>query len=61
MTMQMHKCPRCGAKFDTFESLDQHLFETHTNGLEAHKFRCVTCDAEFKAEAEWLKHEREAH
>ena len=61
MTMQMFTCPQCGAEFDKFESLDHHLFKTHKGGLESHKFRCVTCDAEFMAEAEWLTHERSAH
>jgi DNA-directed RNA polymerase subunit RPC12/RpoP len=45
MTMQMHSCPRCGAKFDTFEALDHHLFRTHTGEVEALSYRCATCDA----------------
>ena len=57
MTMQMFTCPQCGAEFDAFETLDHHLVKTHESGIESHKFRCVTCDAEFMAQVEWLSQE----
>jgi uncharacterized C2H2 Zn-finger protein len=61
MTMQMHTCPRCGAEYHSFEALDHHVLKTHASAEQAHRFRCVTCDAGFTAAAEWLDHGREAH
>jgi len=61
MTLQKHACSRCGAEFDTFAGLDDHLFRTHTGEVETRSYRCATCDAEFMAQAEWISHVREGH
>jgi uncharacterized C2H2 Zn-finger protein len=61
MRIQMHPCPHCAAEFDSFKSLEHHLKVTHVEALTSAPFRCVTCDAEFLAQAEWLDHTREGH
>jgi len=61
MTMQTHSCPRCDAEFATGEALDHHLFRTHTGEVETRSYRCAACDAEFRAQADWISHVREGH
>jgi hypothetical protein len=33
----------------------------HDQTMPSDTFRCVTCDAEFVAQAEWLDHVRDEH
>ena len=61
MSMQMYPCPQCAAEFDTFKSLEQHLKAAHSEVLAGEKFRCTTCDAEFLACTDWLRHAEEEH
>ena len=61
MRMQMYPCPHCAAEFDTFDSLEHHLKVAHVESLQSAPYRCVTCDAEFLAQAEWLDHVRDGH
>jgi uncharacterized C2H2 Zn-finger protein len=57
----MYQCPQCEAEFDSFKSLEHHLKVAHVEALSSAKFRCVTCDAEFLAQAEWLGHMKDDH
>jgi uncharacterized C2H2 Zn-finger protein len=57
----MYPCPHCAAEFDVFKSLEHHLKVAHAQSLPSQPFRCVTCDAEFVAQAEWLDHLRDEH
>lgn len=59
--MQMYPCPHCPAEFDSLKSLEHHLGAMHDQTPQSDKFRCVTCDAEFMAQAEWLTHLHEDH
>jgi uncharacterized C2H2 Zn-finger protein len=61
LDMQLFPCPHCPAKFDSFKSLEQHLRSTHSEAVSSAPFRCVTCDAEFMEQAEWLRHLGEEH
>ena len=61
MSMQMYPCPHCPAEFDSLKSLEHHLGAMHDASLPSDKFRCVTCDAEFMAQAEWLDHLQDEH
>ena len=54
MSFQMHPCPHCPAEFDSLKSLEHHLKTGHDETLRSEKFRCVTCDAEFMSQMEWL-------
>ena len=56
MSFQMHPCPHCPAEFDSLKSLEHHLKTGHDETLPNEKFRCVTCDAEFMSQMEWLDH-----
>jgi len=59
MGFQMHPCPHCPAEFDSLKSLEHHLKTGHNEALPDEKFRCVTCDAEFMSQMEWLDHAEE--
>jgi uncharacterized C2H2 Zn-finger protein len=59
MSFQMHPCPHCPAEFDSLKSLEHHLKASHNETLPDEKFRCVTCDAEFMSQMEWLDHSSE--
>jgi hypothetical protein len=59
MGFQMHPCPHCPAEFDSLKSLEHHLKTGHNETLPDERFRCVTCDAEFMAQVEWMDHVRE--
>ncbi len=61
MSMQMLPCTHCAAQFDSLRSLEYHLKATHDDALPSEKFRCVTCDAEFMRQAEWLDHVQDEH
>jgi uncharacterized C2H2 Zn-finger protein len=61
MSIQMFPCPHCPAEFDSLKSLEHHLGVAHQEALPSEKFRCVTCDAEFMAQAEWLDHLKDEH
>jgi len=61
MRMQMFPCPNCPAVFDRLKSLEHHLKVGHDDTLPSEKFRCVTCDADFYAQAEWLTHLQDEH
>jgi DNA-directed RNA polymerase subunit RPC12/RpoP len=61
MSMQMYPCPHCKAELDSLKSLEYHLGAMHADALPSEKYRCVTCDAEFVAEAEWLDQVHEGH
>ncbi len=61
LSMQMFPCPHCPAQFDSFKSLEHHLRAAHTETLPSSPYRCVTCDAEFMEQAEWLDHLRKEH
>ena len=61
MRIEMFPCPHCAAEFDTFKSLEYHLRAKHGDAPERDSYRCVTCDADFMAEAQWLEHVRERH
>ena len=61
MRIQMYPCPHCAAEFDSFKSLENHLKAAHVEALSSKPFRCVTCDAEFLAQAEWLAHVEDEH
>ncbi|HET6494751.1 MAG TPA: hypothetical protein VFH61_05230 [Thermoleophilia bacterium] len=50
-----------GLGFDTFRSLEHHLKVAHVEALPSEPFGCVTCDAEFVAQANWLDHMRDEH
>lgn len=54
MNMQMLQCPSCAAAFDTFGAFEHHLRSAHRSAPRRHRNRCVTCDAEFMRQAEWL-------
>jgi uncharacterized C2H2 Zn-finger protein len=61
MRMQMFPCPHCPAVFDRLKSLEHHLKIGHDDTPPSEKFRCVTCDADFYAQAEWLTHLQDEH
>ena len=61
MSLEMFPCPHCPAQFDSLRSLEHHLGAMHDDALPNEKFRCVTCDAEFMAQMEWLDHLRDEH
>jgi uncharacterized C2H2 Zn-finger protein len=61
MSFQMFPCPHCPAEFDSLKTLEHHLKASHDDALPNEKFRCVTCDAEFMAQVEWLDHLKDEH
>jgi uncharacterized C2H2 Zn-finger protein len=61
MSFQMFPCPHCPAEFDSLKTLEHHLKASHDDALPNEKFRCVTCDAEFMAQVEWLDHLEDEH
>ncbi len=61
MTMHMFPCPHCPADFDSLRSLEYHLRAMHSAAMPSAPYRCVTCDAEFMAQAEWLDHMHDDH
>jgi hypothetical protein len=54
MNIQMLQCPSCAAAFDTFGAFEHHVRTAHGFAPRRHPNRCVTCDAEFMRQAEWL-------
>ncbi|XHH10572.1 MAG: C2H2-type zinc finger protein [Candidatus Bathyarchaeia archaeon] len=47
-------CPGCGAKFDTYNQLIDHV-------VKAHNSTCQICGAKLNSKEELLKHNREKH
>ena len=56
MSFQMFPCPHCRAEFDSLRSLEYHMKSTHGQATAVDTYRCVTCDEEFMACADWLRH-----
>ncbi len=56
MSFQMFPCPHCRAEFDSLRSLEYHMNTMHGEPEKVDKYRCVTCDEEFLACADWLRH-----
>jgi hypothetical protein len=48
------KCPGCGAEYDTYDELIDHV-------VEAHDSNCQMCGAELTSKEELLKHNKEIH
>ena len=61
MRMQMFPCPHCPAGIDRLKSLVRHLKVGHDGMLPSEKSRCVNCDADVHADAEWLTHLQDQH
>ena len=61
MSFQMFPCPHCKAEFDSMRSLEHHMKTMHDETQVVEKYRCVTCDEEFMACADWLDHREEEH
>ena len=61
MSLEMHPCHHCPAQFDSLKSLEHHLKASHSESLPSEKFRCTTCDAEFLACADWVRHVDDEH
>lgn len=47
-------CPGCGATFDSYDRLIDHVVETHDSN-------CQMCGAELGSKEELLKHNKEQH
>ena len=62
MSFQMFPCPRCPAEFDSHRSLEHHLKTAHADAPGTGRtYRCTTCDEEFMARMDWLRHYDEEH
>jgi uncharacterized C2H2 Zn-finger protein len=48
------RCPGCGAEFDSYDSLIDHV-------VDAHESNCQMCGAELGTKTELLKHNKEKH
>ncbi len=48
------KCPGCGAQFDTYDQLIDHV-------AKAHDTTCQVCGAKLNSKQELLEHNKEAH
>ncbi len=48
------KCPGCGAEFDTYEKLIDHVVEKHNSN-------CQICGAKTVTREDLIKHNREKH
>ena len=51
---EVMKCPGCGAGFDSYDSLLDHVVATHDSN-------CQMCGAELGSKAELLQHNKEEH
>lgn len=62
MSFQMFPCPHCPAEFDSHRSLEHHIKTAHAAAKDVGRtYRCVTCDEEFVACMDWLRHYDEEH
>ncbi len=48
------KCPGCGAEFDSYITLIDHV-------VESHESNCQMCGDELDSKEELLKHNKEKH
>ena len=48
------KCPGCGAEFDSYDKLLDHV-------VEVHESNCQMCGAKLNSKEELLKHNKEVH
>jgi hypothetical protein len=48
------KCPGCGAEFDSYDKLINHV-------VEAHESNCQICGANLNTKEELLQHNKEKH
>ena len=48
------RCPGCGAEFDSYNALIDHV-------VEAHDANCQICGAELATKDDLLKHNKEKH
>jgi uncharacterized C2H2 Zn-finger protein len=53
-TPQLTKCPGCGAQFDTYDQLIDHV-------VEAHNITCQVCGAKLNSKEELLQHNKQKH
>jgi len=51
---ELTKCPSCGAQFDTYDQLIDHV-------VKAHNITCQVCGAKLNSKEELLKHNKEKH
>ena len=51
---EVMKCPGCGAGFDSYDSLIDHVVAMHDSN-------CQMCGAELGSKAELLQHNKEEH
>lgn len=51
---QITKCPGCGAQFDTYDQLINHV-------VKAHDTTCQVCGAKLGSKQELLDHNKEKH
>jgi uncharacterized C2H2 Zn-finger protein len=54
MAKQLTKCPGCGAQFENYDQLIDHV-------VKVHDITCQVCGAKLGSKEELLAHNREKH